>query len=326
MGPALSWLADPIEGYRIILIEKNTHYNHVFAYPRACVIPDMERELLIPYTHLFEDDKVGMVVNARAITINKDHVVLDREVAGFGNKIDYSYLVYAAGATVPTPGRFPECTKAGVIARLKEYQAVIAKSERPIIIGGGAVGIELASEIKERYPEKDVRLVHSRTRYLPRYKVSMDVTIYNILKRKGVKQVQGHRVVIPSGSFPLEVKPIEVQTTTGKTISGDLAILCIGMTPNSELMKAFAPDSINKQTGFVKVKPTMQIDDDKFTNIFAIGDVSDHTDVKTGHYAWMQGLSALDNIKKMIKGANQNELEPYKSKDLALIKMVLGKV
>lgn len=102
--------------------------------------------------------------------------------------------------------------------------------------------------------------------------------------------------------------------------------MCIGMTPNSGMLGAISPDSISKETGFVKVKPTMQIQDDKFTNIFAIGDVIEHTDVKTGHYAWMQGLAALENIRKMINGATQQELVPYKSKDLALIKVVLGEV
>jgi NADH dehydrogenase FAD-containing subunit len=100
--------------------------------------------------------------------------------------------------------------------------------------------------------------------------------------------------------------------------------MCIGMTPNSALLEEFSPNTINKETGFVKVKPTMRIQDDRFTNIFAIGDVIEHTDVKTGHFAWMQGLAVLTNIRKMIDGAT--ELEPYKSKDVAIIKVVLGKV
>lgn len=84
--------------------------------------------------------------------------------------------------------------------------------------------IELASEIKEHYPEKNVTLLHSRNRYLPRYKVSMDVMIYNILKKRGVKQKLGDRVILPAEGFPLEVKPVEIQTKGGKTIKGDLAV------------------------------------------------------------------------------------------------------
>lgn len=102
--------------------------------------------------------------------------------------------------------------------------------------------------------------------------------------------------------------------------------MCIGMTPNSSVLEAFSPKSINEENGFVKVKPTMQIQDDQFTNIFAAGDVIDHTDVKTGSFAWMQGLAVLTNIRKLINGATQEDLEPYESRGVPLIKVILGKV
>ena len=97
------------------------------------------------------------------------------------------------------------------------------------------------------------------------------------------------------------------------------------MTANSELLKELAPGAINK-SGFVNVKSTMQIDDDRFPHIFAAGDVVEHTDVKTGHFAWMQGLAILNNLLKLIDGASYDELEPYKSKDVELIKLILGDV
>ncbi|KAI8877419.1 FAD/NAD(P)-binding domain-containing protein [Backusella circina FSU 941] len=325
-GACVNWLADPIEGYRFIVIEERTHFNHVFAFPRASVISGFERELFIPYDNLFKgDDNVGKVVNARATAIHKNHVELDREVPEFGTTIDYKYLVYTAGTKIPAPGRLPITTKKEGIAMLKKYQELIKESERPIIIGAGAVGLELAGEIKEHYPEKEVTLIHSRSRYMPRYKVSMDVFTHNILKKRGVKQILGERVNLPEGGFPLEVKPIEVHTKKGRIIHGDLAITCIGMTPNSGLLQEFAPDCINKENGFVKVKPTMQIDDDNVTNIFAAGDVTDHSDVKTGHFAWMQGLACLTNIRKLIDGASQEELVPYKSRGVPVIKLYLGK-
>lgn len=324
MGPSVAWIENPIEGYRIIIIEEKSHFNHVFAFPRASVISGFEHELFIPYDNMFNgDENVGKVIQARVQTIERDHVVLDREVEGFGQRVDYAYLVYATGTKIPAPGRFNELhTKEEGMAALKNYQKAIERSQRPVVIGAGAVGLELAAEIKEKYPEKHVTLLHSRNRYLPRYKVSMDVMIQNILKKVGVNQVLGDRVILPDGGFPLEVKPIDIQTKGGKTIQGDLAIMCIGMTPNSDLLKTFSPNTINEKTGFVKVKPTMQIQDDGVNNVFAVGDVADHTDVKTGHYAWMQGVAALTNIRHLIA---QEEVEPYVSKDLALIKVVLGK-
>ncbi|KAI8970268.1 hypothetical protein BDF20DRAFT_838639 [Mycotypha africana] len=323
IGASLDWCQNHDENYRMILIEAKSHFNHVFCFPRAAVVGGFEEELFVPYDNLFDgDDTIGKVIQARATAIHEDYVELDREVPGFGNKVEYAYLVYSAGTRIPEPGRFKEESKEECIARLKQHQKLIAEAESPIVIGAGAVGLELASEIKEFYPEKNVTLVHSRNRYLPKFKVSVDVMTYNILKKKGIKQVLGDRVRLPPGGYPQEVGPVEVHTLGGKVIHGDLAIMCIGMTPNNALLAELAPDCINKKTGLVRIKPTMQIEDDRFPNIFAAGDVCEHTDCKNGHSAWMQAIAALTNIRKMIEGA---PLEPYRSRNTANIRLVLGK-
>ncbi|KAI9492358.1 hypothetical protein BDB00DRAFT_828681 [Zychaea mexicana] len=322
---AIEWNEKAPSTHRLIMIELKTHFNYVFAFPRASVKSGFERELFIPYDRVFKgNDQIGKVVNARVVAVHEHHVELDRDVPEFGRRIDFEYLIYAAGTKIPQPGRLDCITKQEGIALLKKYQAVIKESKRPIIIGAGAVGLEMAAEIKEQYPDKHVTLMHSRTRYMPKYKTSVDVMTYNILKKHGVKQVLGDRVVLPKNGFPLEVKPVEVHTQGGKVIEGDLAIMCIGMKPNTELLAQLSPEAINKKTGFVNVKKTMQIDDDRFPHIFAAGDVVEHTDVKTGHFAWMQGLAILTNLLKLIDGASYDDLEPYKSKDVALIKLILG--
>lgn len=143
MGPSLSWLEDHIEGYRLVLIEEKTHYNHVFAFPRASVLSGFEDELFIPYDNLFNgDDTIGKVINARATAIHKGYVELDRKVPGFGEKVEYEYLVYTAGTKIPAPGRFNDIvTKEAGIDALKRYQKLIQESKKPVIIGAGAVGL-----------------------------------------------------------------------------------------------------------------------------------------------------------------------------------------
>lgn len=143
MGPTLSWIEDPIKGYRIILIEEKSHFNHVFAFPRASVISGFEHELFIPYDNVFNgDETIGKVLHARASAIYENYVELDREVPGFGKRVDYVYLVYCAGTKIPAPGRFNDLhTKEEGIAALKRYQKAIEQSERPVVIGAGAVGL-----------------------------------------------------------------------------------------------------------------------------------------------------------------------------------------
>jgi hypothetical protein len=48
---------------------------------------------------------------------------------------------------------------------------------------------------------------------------------YNLLKNElGVRQVMGDRVQIPKGGYPLEVKPITIETKKGKSIDADLVV------------------------------------------------------------------------------------------------------
>lgn len=142
LGACYEWNQDHDDDYRLVIIEARTHYNHVFAFPRATVIKGFEEELFIPYDNAFEgNDRLGQIINARVMAIHKNHVDLDRDVAGFGNKVEFEYLVYAAGCQIPAPGRFTSPNKWEVIDGIKKYQKLIEEAERPIIIGAGAVGL-----------------------------------------------------------------------------------------------------------------------------------------------------------------------------------------
>lgn len=145
LGAALQWQTETeaLRTHRFIMVDEKSHYNFVYAFPRACVKTGFEKELFVPYDNLFGgDDQVGKVVHARVVAIHEHHIELDRSVPEFGTRIDFEYLIYAAGATIPPPGRFSATyTKADGVAMLKKYQQVIREAKRPIIIGGGAVGL-----------------------------------------------------------------------------------------------------------------------------------------------------------------------------------------
>ncbi|KAF9432450.1 hypothetical protein BGZ76_010794 [Entomortierella beljakovae] len=287
--------------HRLIIIEKHSHFHYMFAFPRACVISGWENELFIPYTNAFESPEKGQVIQAVATNITKTHVELDRSVEGFGTSVEYEYLIYATGARHPEPGNLNDHdTKTGAIQRLKENQNKIKKATKVLLIGGGAVGLELAAEIREHFPEKEVTLVHSRDRYMLSYKLGMHTRSKYLLDKFGVRQILGDRVIVPEGGFVDDFKMIKVSTKNGKEIECDLQILCTGMTPQSDLLAKLSPSSINPTNRLVMAKPTLQITDDEFPNIFTAGDVADLEDVKTGGAAWREAEVCMRNICKMI--------------------------
>lgn len=198
----------------------------MFAFPRATVITGWENELFVPYTKAFADcPEKGQVIQALATKITKTHVELDRSVEGFGTQVEYEYLIYGTGARHPEPGNLNDHdTKEGAIQRLKEMQGKIQKAKKILLIGGGAVGLELAVEIREHYPDKEVTLVHSRERYMPSYKLKMHEQSVELLNEFGVRQILGDRVVIPEGGFKDSFETIKVATKNGKEIESDLQV------------------------------------------------------------------------------------------------------
>ncbi|KND00645.1 uncharacterized protein SPPG_03771 [Spizellomyces punctatus DAOM BR117] len=291
------------KNYRLIIIEKHSHMHYMFAFPRASVIPGFEKELFAPYDNLFKSAKEGRVIQACATSITPTHVELDRSVDGFGTIVPYEYLLYGAGAKHPRPGCLSdENTKEEGVTVLKEYQARIGRSDKVLVVGGGAVGLELAAEIKEHYPEKEVTLVHSRARYLQTYKFGLHRRAYSILKNLGVRQILGDRVIIPPGGFKDDGKEIVVKTRAGLSITTDLQILCTGMIPNSALLSTLSPASINPENKYVLVKPSLQIADPRFPNVFAGGDVVDLPDIKTGISAFAHAAVAIENVVKLVEG------------------------
>jgi NADH dehydrogenase FAD-containing subunit len=126
----------------MIIIEQKSHYNYVYAFPRASVKPGFEQELFVPYAGLFLGNKnVGQVVQAKVSAIHPNHVELDRSIEDFGKCVPFSHLIFATGTTIPAPGHFNADSKAEGIACLKTYQDMIRQSKKPLIIGGGAVGL-----------------------------------------------------------------------------------------------------------------------------------------------------------------------------------------
>jgi len=63
----------------------------------------------------------------------------------------------------------------------------IEKAKSIIIVGGGAVGVELAGEIIYKYPMKKITIVHSHDRLIERLDSSVGKKALKWLEERGVK-------------------------------------------------------------------------------------------------------------------------------------------
>lgn len=247
----------------------------------------------------FEDAAPHVVLQATVTGITDTHVIVTPAATspeGLSDKakgklwsidslsIPYTHLIYAMGSHLPDPLRTTARSKPQGISWMRHTQQQIKEAKRIILVGGGALGVEYATDIKSVYPDKDITLIHSRQRLLPNFDERIHTIVKARLEELGVKLVLGERLALtegcPKGSttaLPPEEEDLpgtrtirkpsdahhtglkRVRTTGGKEFVCDLLMLCTGQQPNSSLMASLSPTSVDPHTRLVRVHPTLQV-------------------------------------------------------------------
>ena len=301
----------------LLLIEQSSHMIHRFVLPRYSVYPSHEHKAFIPYSELLHNNEhdanshqhplhcESRVIQARALRITNGHIDLDRPVKGFGTRVQYNYLVYALGAKLPGfLSSVVDSDKGSSISWVQSLQVKIAKSTNVVVVGGGALGIQFASDIKERFPEKKVKLIHSRDRFLPLYDSAMHDRIFERLHTLGVEMFFNDRVT--SSLSIIEGQHI-VTTRSGLHFDCDLQLNCTGLQYNSALLASMSPQSLNLKNSCLHVLPTMQLADSRYENIYVIGDVADTAALKNAVSGWFQGEVVARNITRMVRKSDNSK-------------------
>lgn len=208
--------------YRVVVVEPNSHFNFTWVLPRFCVVEGHEHKAFIPY---------GGYVSGPGVAPGAVRWVRDRvESAGRtsvrlrgGEEIQYDFLIVATGANVAEglPSRLGVEDKADGVELLRTYQQRIKAAKHVVVAGGGAAGVEVATDAKAAYPEKDVVLVHSRSAVMHRFSPGLQAATVEALERLGVKLVLEEKVV----SHDVEANTVSL--TSGTTIECD----CFVSTP-----------------------------------------------------------------------------------------------
>lgn len=148
-----------------------------------------EHKAFIPYSGAFNgasDPTQHSIITAKAVSLKKDHVVLDRDWQG-SSKVPFDFVVVTTGTRLSPPGSMMHDDKASCIEYFQHYQQRVKRARSIVIVGGGAVGVQMATDLKEIYPHKEVTLVHSRDRLMPLYHPKMDEILRARFKDLGVK-------------------------------------------------------------------------------------------------------------------------------------------
>ncbi|KAK3291907.1 uncharacterized protein B0H64DRAFT_366362 [Chaetomium fimeti] len=306
--------------HRVVLVEPHSHFHHLFAFPRFATTPSHAHKAFIPYTSTFTtspNPTHHLLLHARALTLHPHSLTLDRAWHG-SHTLPFDYLIVATGTHLSPPGTMPTDDKVSSVEFLRRYQKGVEAAREVVIVGGGAVGVQMACDVKEGFPGKRVVLVHSRERLMKGYHGKLSALVRGRFEELGVEVVSGSRAVVPEGGWPSvfggggDGEKVEVGLQDGRVVTGDLVIPATGQTPNTGFVAGLEGADelgsvVNPQNEFVRVRPTMQFADGRYPHLFAVGDIADSGAHKAAKPGMVQAAVAAKNIASMVAGREAAE-------------------
>ncbi|KAJ8123755.1 hypothetical protein O1611_g9520 [Lasiodiplodia mahajangana] len=177
---------------------------------------------------------------------------------------------------------------------MRGMQQKIKNANTVVVVGGGAAGVEVATDAQNLYPNKKIILVHSREAVMNRFGKGLQKAALEGLQSLGVEVILQDRLTSDTS------EPGVILLKSGRKVQCDLVVDCTGQQPSSGIMSELSPTSISP-SGHLRVKPTLQLADEELPNVYACGDVADtETPNPNARSAMRQASIVAENILSVV--------------------------
>jgi len=286
-------------GIKFTLVDLKSFLYHNFASVRAVVQPDLTEKLTFDYKTTFGDSFVqGKVVQV-------DLVAGTASLHG-GRVINFTKVVFATGAKGPFPGNTEQTEVAALVKEMSDAAAELEKAATVVVIGGGAVGTELAAEVRDTYKDKKITIIHSRQGL---GSDSMGQKLQDNLKAicdsMNIEVRLGVRVTNLGELTPNRCVSQVVKLDSGEEVAAEFVFTCIGMKMQTELSSTVFELS---EMGEIKVLPDLRVVGQN--DAYAVGDCCDLKQEKMAAHAADQGTLVANNINLALGGKDGVEYRP----------------
>ncbi|EMG48227.1 hypothetical protein G210_1224 [Candida maltosa Xu316] len=212
--------------------------------------------------------------------------------------IEFDYVVLCSGRDRNWPTTPISHCLSDYLDEMKKAKSQIEDASTITVIGAGAVGIEIAGDIKTKYPAKTVNLIHPHESFPPEpLSIEFKNTIQESIETAGINIYLNTRIKhqLPNST--------DLLTTSDKVISSDLNIWTNSKSNNtnflsSEFTRKFITPSKN-----ISVNQYLQLSsesDTTYENFFVLGDLVDLPIIKSAGWAMFMGRQTANNITNLI--------------------------
>ncbi|MGD0846427.1 NAD(P)/FAD-dependent oxidoreductase [Bradyrhizobium sp.] len=294
-GTSLSRALDEVA--EVQLVDARDRFVHNVAAIRGVVDPSLLDRILIPYDRLL---RRGSVRQSVVIGASSSGVTLVSS-----EHIEGDIVVLATGSHYASPFK-PLGESTQVFAdSLRTAHSDLMSAKAVAIVGGGAVGTELAGEISSAYPGKAVTLVSGSPSLMPGYSDRLAETLATQLRDKGVLLRFNHRVE----GLAATDHPFTGSLGEGLGGAEQLVFPALGARPTTAVFRQMPGTSFDAQ-GRVVVDGWLR--PAGFRNIFALGDAAATGDAMTIVAITRQVPWLAKTITALLAGQTIESLAPYK--------------
>jgi NADH dehydrogenase FAD-containing subunit len=363
---SLAFENDPF--FEVTLIDRKCHFENILAFPQLFTDEKRASNMRVTHTNYLRKSRVvaadidcitpscvPLQVNTDAngndipFELHNKYVMGEEDliVPEQGEYLRFDYLVVGTGSrnAVPFPIQVSDANAPRTL-HIDPYNldSIVKNSDqltlakKIVVIGAGAVGIEVAGELADRFKDTQVIVVTQRDRFLERLKDNAHKSVVNQLKKNpNVKVIYGARVIriidnkieyvnvhdpdefIDVVDFDDRVKVVQVPELKKEVFSipdVDIVAIAVGQKPNTELFRSVMEDSLTKR-GFVSVNSNFQVAKNRektefYNNIFAVGDIADTQEEKMAQMSEKHAAHVIKVIRHIDDGGNMKDLEQYK--------------
>lgn len=226
---------------------------------------------------------VEVITGIEATSLDRAGKKVMAKVCETGEEKEYSYdkLVIATGAR-PVRPPFPGADLPGVYTLRNPVDAGAIRAaletgnvKRAVIVGGGAIGLEMAENLSDRGVK--VSLIDMAPHILPGFDGDFADYVENLMGDNGIPVFLGDKVTSIEGDGK-----VEKLRTEKRAFKTDMVVLAIGVRPNTEWLRDSGLEM--NANGTLKVDDYMRTNDE---SIFAAGDVVMTKNFITGEPTWM---------------------------------------
>lgn len=317
----------------ITLIEPRNGLLNILGIPKAIVDVEFAKTQFIPFSKL-NDFKFTSVLSkdslepeffteeASNIQLNYIHglvtyldsekaqYLLNNDLEGGRGIVEFDYVIMATGRDRNWPTTPKGFTFDTFVKEMAKSKKDIADSKVVSVIGAGAVGLEIAGDIKTAFPDKEINLIHPHSMFPPeRLSDDFKQLVQQSLEKAGVNVYLNTRIASESDNGDLI-------TTTDKTIPSDLNFWCTTKRNNTDILcKDFKTNFVSKDNN-IYVNEYLQMEstgsstpNSKVENFFVVGDLVELPIIKSAGWAMYMGRLVANNLQSLL--FDNKLIEPF---------------